>query len=181
MAIKESTSRHSDEGKADIDAQQKLKDHERAKVYVAAAREFMKHDPRWNMPRDTLRRLRMYRGDDEDLWGEYDWFYGEYEPNYNPQTETTRDQHPFDDDLKEFVLFHWNDVNAGAPINSYAEEMYNNGRYTSTATREDVRRFISSLSGRRPPVKDTPSGPRENRSKSFDPNRFALLTGREPE
>ena len=175
-AIKECTGRSSDEKLERVDKEQKLRDYEKARIYVAAMREFMKHDAKWNMPRSTLRSLRIYRGDDVDLSGEYDAFYGEFEPDYSPDMEFDYEPYSFEDDLREYVLFHWDDVNSYAPVNSYAE-----GYSVSPAMSEDdVIHRISVLSGRRPPAKMTSLGVRENRARSFDPNKFLNLTGRRP-
>lgn len=39
----------------------------------------MKRQPRWNMPKRTLKKLNVYHGDDDDLDDDYDDFYGMYE------------------------------------------------------------------------------------------------------
>ena len=100
-AIKDATGSKSDETKDRIDQNVKMFEHQRARVYVAAFREFLKQDEKWNMPKKTLRRLNMYRGDDYDLEGEYDFFYGPYEvDDFDEQYQyyDDYDRNPYDFD-----------------------------------------------------------------------------------
>ena len=173
-AIKECTGRRSDETAERIDKAQKIIDYEKAKIYVAAMREFSKNDPDWNMPKNTLRKLRIYRGDNEDLAGEYDWFYGMYEPDYDPDMEYEYQPYPYMDDLREYVLFHWNEVDSYAPVNSYAENIYEDRRSASGAamTVKDIRDKIASLSGRRT---SRSSRTDKGRISSFNARKFSNL------
>ncbi|MBR1648975.1 MAG: hypothetical protein IJ689_05185 [Alphaproteobacteria bacterium] len=178
-AIKEATGSSSDEEKDRIDAALKALDYRKALMYVAAIREFQKHGERWNMPRNTLRRLNMYRGDDDDISGEYEWFYGGYEPDFVPEDgyEFEREEHRFDDDLKEYVLFHWDDDQNDAPVHAHAEDMVEHRMAPEDNTEEDIKTRIARLSGRRPPLKNTAFGAKEDRAQSFDADRFRRLSG----
>lgn len=175
-AIKENTPSTSDETKERIDKSLKMMDFRKAVVLVAAMNEFKKHGERWNMPKSTLRRLRMYRGDDDDLYGEYDWFYGEYEPDYEPEEDVCiREQYSFDDSLKENILFHWDDLDYLSPVNSKAEDMLSAAPHEEE-NQEDIKTRIARLSGRRPPLKDNGLGAKEDRARAFDAGKFKFLT-----
>lgn len=179
-AIKDATASKSDETKERIDKSVKMFEHQRARVYVAAFREFLKQDEKWNMPKKTLRRLNMYRGDDYDLEGEYDFFYGPYEvDDYDEQyqfyDDYERNPYDFDGWMQESVLFGWDDDVRAAPVYSKAEEFVDKGYEAPTQTEDDVRARIAELSGRRPPYRDNGLGPREYRARSFDADKFKTL------
>lgn len=185
-AIKEGTASHSDETRdrtrAIVNGALDLR---KAAVYLAAMREFQKHGERWNMPRNTLRKLRMYRGDDDDLYGEYDWFYGDYDDPAYDEVENDdneyrsgyygREQYSFDDKLKEYVLFHWDDNDYSSPVYSKAEDMLSR-QPQEDRQEDDIKTRIAILSGRRPPLKDSGLGAREDRARSFDAAKFQMLS-----
>lgn len=179
-AIKDATASQSDETKERIDKGVKMFEHQRAKVYVAAFREFLKQDEKWNMPKKTLRRLNMYRGDDYDLEGEYDFFYGPYEVDdfdeqYQYYDDYERSPYDFDGWMQESVLFSWDDDVRSAPVYSKAEEFVDKGYETPTQSEDDIRARIAELSGRRPPYRDSARGPREFRARAFDAGKFKSL------
>lgn len=185
-AIKEGTSSRSDETRDRIKAAvSNTIDLRKAVLYLATMREFQKHGERWNMPKSTLRKLRMYRGEDDELYGEYDWFYGDYEdPEYdgldNEDEEYRngrygREQYSFDDKLKEYVLFHWDENDYAAPVYSKAEDLISH-QSQQEEQEEDIRTRIAILSGRRPPLKDNGLGAREDRARSFDAAKFHMLS-----
>ena len=179
-AIKDATGSKSDETKDRIDQNVKMFEHQRARVYVAAFREFLKQDEKWNMPKKTLRRLNMYRGDDYDLEGEYDFFYGPYEVDdfddqYQYYDDNERSPYDFDGWLQESVLFNWDDDVRAAPVHSKAESFVDKGYEAPTQSEDDIRARIAELSGRRPPYRDSARGPREFRARAFDANKFNTL------
>lgn len=184
-AIKEGTASTSDETKERIRAMvDKTLEFRKAVVYLAALREFQKHGERWNMPKNTLRKLRMFRGDDDELYGEYDWFYGDYDDagfdeldreDEEYENRYSREQYSFDDKLKEYILFHWDDNEYTAPVYSRAEELIANMPHQEEQE-EDIKTRIAVLSGRRPPLKESSLGAREDRARSFDAAKFRILS-----
>lgn len=178
-AIKETTGGNSDETRERIEHMLQMVDPRKAVLFMAAMQEFKKHEERWNMPRSTLRKLRMYRGNDDDIYGEYDYFYDAYEPDYDPEVIHQREQYSYDDKLKEEILFHWDDDERTAPVHSKAEAMWaktSHAGHDTSETQDDIRSRIAMLSGRRPPYKDSGLGVREDRASSFDAGKFRSLS-----
>ena len=179
-SIKESTANKADEPQR-IDVKEKEKAYKKAVVYVAAMREFVKRNPRWNMPRKTLQRLNIDHGDDDDLADDYDDFYGFYdnddlrlndEQEMLYQNELDDRFNPifrFDDGLKEDILFHWDDDRFSTYEHSMAEEFIERAEPQHTEEKEeDIRERIARLSGRRPPLKERPLSYNMDRAKAFD-------------
>ena len=186
-SIKESTSNKVDKPK-EVDMEKKKEAYKKAVVYVAAAREFCKHAERWNMKKRTLKKLNVYHGDDEDLDDDYDDFYDMYEDDLRLNDEQeiiNQEEYPdnpidlsysFIDNLKEDILFHWDDDKVSSQGRSEAEafiERVNEGQ--ELETKEDIVDHIARLSGRRPPVKNRPLGYDMDRARAFSGAHFRSL------
>lgn len=188
-SIKETTANKTDEVKQ-VNMKEKEKSYKKAVVYVAALREFIKQQPRWNMPRRTLQKLNVDHGDDDDLLDDYDDFYSFYENDdlrfdaeqeklY--QDELDAQFNPlfhFDDKLKEDILFHWDDDNVQTFEHSMAEEFIQES-YSIPAKEniEDIRERVARLSGRRPPIKERPLSYDKERPLSYDMDRAKAFDG----
>lgn len=152
----------------------------------------MKRQPRWNMPKRTLKKLNVYHGDDDDLDDDYDDFYGMYEDDdlrrndeqemlyQNEAGDALELAFRFDDMLKEEILFHWDDDRMQAYERSMAEEFIERAEPERPAmeTAEDVREHIARLSGRRPPLKTRSLGYSMDRSRAFDSAYYSTLSSR---
>lgn len=190
-SIKESTANKADKPQ-EVDIKKKENDYKKAVVYVAAMREFMKRQPRWNMPKRMLQKLNVYHGDDDDLDDDYDDFYGMYEDDdlrrndeqemlyQNEAGDALELAFRFDDMLKEEILFHWDDDRMQAYERSMAEEFIERAEPERPAmeTAEDVREHIARLSGRRPPLKTRSLGYSMDRSRAFDSAYYSTLSSR---
>lgn len=188
-AIKESTANKADKPQ-EVDIKKKENDYKKAVVYVAAMREFMKRPPRWNMPKRTLQKLNMYHGDDDDLDDDYDDFYEQYEDDdlrrsdeenriyQGEANEITELNFSFNDSLKEEILFHWDDDRMQSYERSAAEEFIEKIDEAQPAlqTEEDILDHIARLSGRRPPLKNRPSGYTMDRARAFSSMHYNSLS-----
>ncbi len=189
-SIKESTANKADDPK-EVDMKQKENAYKKAVVYVAAMREFLKKQPRWNMSRRTLLKLNIYHGNDDELADDYDDFYDiydnddlqqQYDAYQNENEDDARDLFfRFDDALKKDVLFHWDDDREPVYGRSLAEEFIERAEIKhSEKNAEDIRERIAQLSGRRPPLKSNSLGYNMDRAKAFDSVHYnSLLSSRQ--
>ncbi len=188
-SIKESTANKVDNPQA-VDMKQKENAYKKAVVYVAATREFLKRSSRWNMKKDTLKKLHVYHGDDDDLADDYDDFYNMYEDEElrraYEQEMLSQDENAglfdlnyrFDDALKENILFHWDDDRIQSYEKSLAEDFIDNveTRQPKMETAKDIREHIARLSGRRPPHKERSLSYSMDRTRAFNSVRFNSLS-----
>lgn len=185
-SIRETTANKADKPQ-EVDLKQKEDAYKKAVVYVAAMREFLKRQPRWNMSRRTLLKLNIYHGDDDELSDDYDDFYGMYDDDLRLQDELYQEENGednelsfrFDDELKKNILFHWDDDRVPSYDRSLAEEFIERAENVHQEERpEDIRERIARLSGRRPPLKSNSLGYNMNRAKAFDSVYYNTLASR---
>lgn len=188
-SIRETTANKTDKPK-EVNPKDKELSYKKAIVYVAAAKEFTKHIERWNMPKETLKKLKIYHGEDAELSGDYDYLYADCEMedwrirNDMENHDELQNSFAFDDKLKEQILFQWDDDRTLAPTHSYAEDFleiaYSNHDEITTGANESeeetIKDRIARLSGRRPPVKNGPLSYDMDRARAFDSRRFQSLT-----
>ncbi len=118
-AIKECTGNASDETRERIEHTVYAIDPETALQYLRIMKLFHDHEQYWNMSKAQLRKMHMFRGYDDDLDGEYEYFYGQYEPDYNPENTVKRVQYSFMDRLRALILSDNDDT----PANSHGEQL----------------------------------------------------------
>lgn len=172
-AIKDSTRSESDDQKKREEALFHTIDPQRVAQYAMAINEFQQHDPYWNLPKSKLRGLHMFRGYDDELDGEYDYFYGRFEPDHD-QTKNPpkRSAFPFMDKLKEYILFHWDDENDDSASRSRAEELRQRQSAASTQNKDEIQSRILALRLRRHDANSNV----EKHIKSFIAARFRNLS-----
>ena len=98
-SIIESTVGTSDEKDRKNKETEKKDDNEYLK-YMSSMSNIAKNTITWNLPVSELQDLRIYHGDDYDLAGEYEYFYGQLEPH--PETlalPEARTKYAFEKDL----------------------------------------------------------------------------------
>ncbi len=185
-SIRETTANKTDEQK-EVDLKQKEDAYKKAVVYVAATREFLKRQPRWNMSRRTLLKLNIYHGNDDELRDDYDDFYGIYDNDIQLQDELYQEENSvdnvlsfrFDDELKKDILFHWDDDRMPSYDRSLAEELFARaGNIHQEKSKEDIRERIARLSGRRPSLNSNSPGYNMNRVRAFDHVYYNSLASR---
>ena len=173
-AIKECTGNASDETRERTEKIVYMVDPRTAVQYLMVIQQFQQHNQYWNMSEDQLRRLHMYRGYDDELDGEYGYFYGRYEPEQEPgTTPPKREGYPFMDKIKEYILFHWDDVEKQAPTNSYGEQFRQRQQEDSPQNKDDIKSRINDLRNRR----HNDDSNVERRIKSFMAARFRNIYG----
>ena len=173
-AIKDSTGAVSDEKKDREEAMFRVLDPQKVAQCAMVISEFQQHDPYWNLPKSKLRGLHMFRGYDDDLDGEYDYFYGRYEPDHDPsQNPPKRVGFPFMDKLKEYILFHWDDKSTDSASHSRAEEFRQRQSDNATQNKDEIQSRILALRLRRHDANSNV----EKHIKSFIAARFRNLSG----
>ncbi len=172
-AIKESTGTKSDERIEREEKMLHMLDPQKVAQYALMLEEFKRHDQYWNLPKSELRRLRMFRGYDEDLDGEYDYFYGQYEPDdERSKNPPKRHGFAFMDKLKEFVLFHWDDKDNDSASRSRGEEFRERQTRNSAQNKDDIQSRILALRLRRHDANSNV----EKHIKSFIAARFRNIS-----
>lgn len=170
-AIKECTGNASDETRERIEENISIvinpKD---AAQYLMMFERFQHHNQYWNMTRSELRRLHMFHGYDEDLDGEYPYFYNRYEEEPQPEQSIKRSRFDFMKKLKEYALFHWNDEKASATY-SHAEELQKHKQEEKSQNSQDIQTRIEKLRARRHGLPNV-----ERRIKSFVAERFMAIS-----
>lgn len=175
-AIKECTGNASDETRERIEHDIYVVDPQTAIQYLRVIQLFQQHQQYWNMSKAQLRKMHMFRGYDDDLDGEYDYFYGQYEPDYNPNVILTREKYSFMSRLRELILSGLDeDYSSSRSYGEHLREIFesiNSGHESGS----ELQERIASLKERR----HNPANGTERRIKSFLASRFRELSNNLP-